>query len=278
MSEHSGTKALVDGQSAVKWWEVEHEKPSPPKLDSAGGTAEHYHCGVEDWRGFFIGNGYQPTVLPGDDFEFEGVVDEVSSGPSVYKGASGTAIVDRIIITWQPRINDLIEYRVDFSGNDLNGLDLEGVITTPADAADPVYACVQDMTVEVGGTDVTQMESFRLVLQARNKGFVHSETNGVRLRTPGAIGGAFEFKRLFDNAQAFTALKTPAVYKFNVTDTLFWQLTYGEVHHIKNFGTNLESDENVTALVQGVFSGMDGTTQGSIVLPDTVEWWPTDGR
>lgn len=276
----SGLESAVNGQSAVKEWKIRYQKPGAPMVHSKTGGAVARACGVGDWRGFFHGYGYLPVVLPGDTFTFTARQDDSAAAANTGDGVSGPAIADSATIIWDIERAKTIEYRVDFSGNGAFSLDQDFLAV---DDQAVVHQCTEGLTVTIGGTHTSQLRNLQLILRRKNRAFNHSGTAGWVNRTIGTLDAEFRLRRYLDSSEPFPVLATPLVYRFNVTSTLYYQLTYCQSELIDDYGAETEGDEDADAALRGVFNAYVGTTQGSILLPlgtppTLTEWWPSDDR
>jgi hypothetical protein len=277
MPRISGHLGLVDGQSAVREWKINHQRPAHATAHSSSGGAFGRSCGVTDYKGWFHGYGHTPVVLPGDAFQFIGDLGNAQGTQAVVDGAIG----ERATIIWDQERGQVVQYRVDFAAK-TGALTLEtGVSATDPDAdGDPgaVINCSEGLTVTIGGVATSQVRRMRLEMFQRSRPFNDSSTAGLVGRNEGTLDGRFSFVRHYDTGEAFPVLATPQVYAFAVGGGPAWTITWCQVESIEDFGPNREGQENVAAEVKGVFNLFSGTSQGSIVLPDSTEFWPTDGR
>ena len=78
MTVLSGIGGKVDLDTNIREWKIRKQRIRQPFSSTAvgnafdGGVARA--CGVQDWRGYYTGYGYQPTVFPGDGFTFTGEI------------------------------------------------------------------------------------------------------------------------------------------------------------------------------------------------------------
>lgn len=226
--------------------------------------AEGHIAGNTDWRGVYLGYGHTPNVFPGDDFAFIGSLDGTN-------GVLGTALCERLRIRAPVEEGQKIEYEVTFGAN--SSLTAGSAAATDTTNVSAVSAISRD--VEFDGTPETDVRSWELDLYLKNvRRFASSSTAGEYRRNTGILAGKWKYGVYTDNIAAVEArLNNFYVMKFNVTASLFWQLTWG---HVKNVAldADYEDELNVHAEVSGVFSCSNGTSLGSIIDPGTTQKWP----
>lgn len=257
----SGNDATVSGENTNRLWRIEYVET--PATYKAGNTksAEGAKCGIGDWQGFYLGYGHTPAAFPGVDFTFTGSTDGS-------KGATGTAYCELIRILWDIKAGKLIEYMVQFSGN--GALTVGAAVATDATVPDP--PCTESMGFSFG-TAVSAINYMELILRNPGKKYINSDTAGETRRKRGYLSGEFTVRMDEGDTSALPTRGQIAVAQFDVTDTLYWELTWGKIVKVIA-GVDHESNEVVGSEVQGVFLPFDAGVEGSLTNPASTEQWP----
>lgn len=264
MTVHSGVSGIVNGYSTVIKWMVDHTVEESEAVTASNSYAGQIsEGGVDDWRGHFIGKGHTPGVFPGDSLAFIG-----DTGNT--KGVSGTAMCEKLEITGDVEANHAIQYRVDFSRNGVLSLGA----APAADSSSPAIYLPTSLAVYFDGTKLTDTRYYRLILANEVCPYCDSETAGGRLRTRGAMSGAFQVKAYVDDPSTLPIAGVYYTGKFYVTVATYWSVAYLHVLNVTDLGADHNSKENVGAVISGVFSAFDGTAVGSIKDPSTATKWP----
>jgi uncharacterized protein YneR len=227
--------------------------------------AEGQLAGNTDWRGVYLGYNHTPNVFPGDSFPFTMSLDGVN-------GVTGTARCERLRIRAPVEEGQKIEFEVTFGGN--SALARGSAVAADTDDIDTVSAISRD--VEFAGVAEADVRYWELDLYLKNvRRYTTSTLAGSYRRNSGILAGRWKYGIYTDDITAASArINNFYVMKFNVTATLFWQLTWGHVKGVRDLTADYESDENVNAEVYGVFSGANGTSIGSIIDPLVATKWP----
>lgn len=266
MSVVSGITCLVNGISSMAQWQIT-ERNTPAKFstsDMAGGQGRA--SGNTDWKGWYRIYGHTPVDFPGDDFTFAGDAMEGATG----FGVTGDAIIDRITIKAPGEEGQLIESLVEFSAKDSDLT--RGAASGTAGAVAAVYSACE-RKVAVGGADVTDTRGWTLILSAKNRAYASSETECNIYRVAGIVDAQFEYKVYAEDADSLPTAGDIAIIKFYVTDTLFWQLTWGIFEAPMEWGGDREGQEPVGSIIRGSFTGQNGTSLGTIISPAPATLW-----
>uniref|UniRef100_A0A6M3K8M7 Uncharacterized protein n=2 Tax=viral metagenome TaxID=1070528 RepID=A0A6M3K8M7_9ZZZZ len=261
----SGINCEVDGVSSMSGWKIRmlNMPPEFATSDAPGGMGRA--AGNFDWRGVYRAYGHTPLHWPGDSIAFKGDTD-------ASYGVSATGIVDRMTITCPIEPGGLIDTVVEFSNNDAAGL-VNGAAAATAGATPAIFSAVT-RKIAWSGTDVSA-RNWRLVLTARNRPYVDTDTDGWVMRTPGNMDGQFEYS-VYDNAAAnLPARGSIAVAQFYVTASTYWELTWGIIERVDDWGGDHEGAENVFGNVFGFWTAQSGTSIGTIKNPAGATKWPT---
>lgn len=270
----SGILCAVDGEGRAAEWEINKFKRPRPTSDSASGGAMSRACAVNDWRGWYRGYGYTPTVFPvkfpGDEISFVGQV-------KAAKSVDGTGIIDRITLDWNIERDEKIAYRVDFSrkSTDLN-TEATSTATDPLIASPEANVCSQDMYVALDGVAHPRIRRMRLIISSANLAGVDSSTSGGVERIAGNIDAQCVFQ-FYQTDAVFTleALNTPKVFRWYVTATTYWELKWMILEELQ-YGANREGRTPVGGTYEGAFTATWGTSGiGYITNPAGVDKWGT---
>lgn len=261
----SGINCTVADVSSLARWKISSRNMTPEfaTSDAPGGMGRA--AGNEDWRGVYKAYGYSPlaTHYPGETFDFKGNVDE-------NYGVSAASIVDRVTITAPIEPGGLITTLVEFSNNDAAGL----VPAAAAGSAGTDPAIYSSITRKVSFSGDISVRNWRLVLTCRNRPYVDTDTAGRVRRNRGNIDASFEFGVYQDDMSALPDRGSIAIAQFYVTDALYWELTWGIIQEIPDWGADHEGAENVAGTVRGALTLQDGTSIGTIKVPGGATMWP----
>jgi len=262
MTVISGINAHVDGISTLRSWKIRASNLAVPGAASDAPGAVQRIAGNKDWRGVYLAYGHTPVPWPGSAFSFAGDVDD-------NYGVSGTAIVDKITIECPVEEAKRIEQVVEFSAN--GGLDRGAAAATAGSSPSIVSAISRKVSLD--GVDVTDVRGWKLVLTARNKPYASSDTAGQIMRTAGNIDGQYEYKVYEDNPSDLPTEGEVKIVRFYVTATTYWELKWGIMEEIDDWGGDLEGAENVGASIRGSYNAFYGTISGSIKNPAGETKW-----
>ncbi len=264
MGVQSGIQCVVNGVASMAGWKTRdtNNAPSFSTSDIPGGTGGA--AGNSDFNGGYRAYGHTPLFWPGDSIDFKGTTVDGSNG------VSATGIVDAMDIRCNVEAGKLIEHTVYFSNNDSSGL-VYGTPTADEGATPTIYSSIL-RKVAWGGSDVN-IRDWRLRLLAANRPYVDTSTNGWVMRRPGNIQGQWAYNIYEDNGANFPTRGDIQTIQFYVTDSEYWELQWGLVTQVGDWVADHEGARNVYAPIQGVWSGQDGTSIGSITNPaGAVKW------
>ena len=253
----SGVGVEVDGVSSLSAWKI-NQRAMPAEFatsDAPGGQARA--CGNTDWQGIYRAYGHTPAHWPGDSIAFKGDVD------SNY-GVSGTGIVKSITIETPVEENGLISSVVEFEAN--------GALTAGSAAAtkgsSPAIYCAVSRKINWDGSDVN-IRHWRLKIFCKNRPYADTSTGGLVKRVKGVLDARFDYSLYDNNASNFPTLNSTAIAQFYVDATEYWELTWGKITDIDNYGGDHEGQVNVGATIRGAWTAQDGTSIGTIKNPGT---------
>lgn len=264
MSVISGINCIVDGVPSMSAWKVRMLNMPPEFSSSDIPGAMGRALGNTDWRGIYRQYGHTPEHFPGDSIAFKGNVD-------ANYGVSATGIIDKMTITCPIEPGGLIDSVVEFSNNDAAGL-VPGAASGTKGATPTIFSAIT-RKINWSGSDV-RARNWRLVLSARNRPYVDTDTAGFVMRTPGNLDAQFQYGHYQDNASSLPGEGEIAVIRFYVTATLYWELTWGIIERVDDWGADHEGAENVFANIFGSWTAQDGTSIGSMKNPAGATKWP----
>ena len=272
----SGRNMAVDGADGCFEFRI-HKKHYP--VTQVGGNQKagmmRKECNI-DWGGYYRANGYTPATLPNDDFTFKCAPEQTGD-----IGVSGTALclaVEIVVDTRNPKQPLPIYHTVFFAAN---GTDLSLDQTAPTDTSTPTIYPPKGLCAYFGSSQTgTKYQSLRIFSRGSSEA-VDCTTDGVFARDKGEIDAEFRWIRNIKDSGGFP---TPAdgqkVARMYVTSALYWALTWMQIEDCPDPWAHSRMGPNspVDGAFRATFSGHSGTTDGSIVMPDSTEFWPTDGR
>ncbi len=270
MAVISGKNAIVDGTQGVGFWKLQWNATDASIVHS---TSEGVVIRVEgnvDWRGVYQSYGHTPVTMPGAALSFKG---EGLNG----KGASGTAIVDRVDIIWDIANARPIYHNCHFSAN--------GALAfgTPSGSnisyAAPAPSVGLANTVKWGGTGGTVIPNvFHMMLSliSKNAPYVDSSTLGQVKREAGNFDLAWVYRRNFADPSAADGL--PDVNDIDqllfYVDTTFWDIHDAIVRRVvpvyDTEGGREHQGKILSATVAGKLNMIDNTDY--VADPSTTKW------
>jgi hypothetical protein len=285
MSVLSGILGVVNGQDTVRTWSVtstadlsalyaSNTKGAPIRLD-----------GNKDWTGEFTAYGFQPALVPGEFFKFQGSVDGAKGVTSEVLGA----IVDTITITGDIEGGGAIEYTCAFSGN--GTLTSEVTPLTDATCPQPLSAIGSYVTLEQTDdagveANITDVRTWSITLTRANTAYNSSTTGGQTKRLKGNFDATISlsiYEDDFDdiiqpNEEQIVRIYHEGVPVGSEGDDTFWEFQWIKF----NDGGGYEIDREGAALIgytaNGGFSAFTDIvgvcTEGKIIMPDTTDLWP----
>ena len=278
MAVHAGLFGMVNGQSTVRNWSVSDAATSVAYGASNLRAGTHRKRGVNSWSGSFAGNGGLPAVMPGETFTFTGYT-APTTGVHGTAGItySGTAIVDSVEITWNFSTNEIVQWKVNFSGH----LALVKGTGTETDATTPVHPLTAATKVEyfnVSWQELSNVVSVTLTISAANQDYVDSSTIVSGVAWTGKKEGRIDWNAniVLNTDDQPLAKGSDQQLRLYTDASLFWLLEWG---HLRDY-TNLNVDNDSGAILQQTMAfekaGLDPTTSalGTITKPGGTVFWP----
>jgi hypothetical protein len=255
----SGYKMAVGNANTVRRFRIFYQGTIPPYVASNTKNATGRVKGNKDWRGFFLGYGHTPPVFPGEEFTFTGSIDGS-------KGVTGTAICDRIQVDCPTEQGTPLEYAVFFSSN--GELTLGGAVAT--DSTTPAPPSSVGLGASFGGA-LADVRAWRLLVEAKNKPYASSSTDGWVKRVKGPIDATAQVTLYSDAPASLPKPNDDVIVNLYVSTTESWELKWCKVEGPQEYGADHESPEPVGGLVVAKFNGFQNGT-GSISAPSGVKW------
>jgi len=227
-----------------------------------------------DWKGWAACYGYTPPKMPGDLFT-------LTAGDGAGQGwvsADNGAIVDKVKIFCNENDAKLFYYHIWFSAN--------GILTpgaaVPVAGSVPTQVSSKGMAIDRDGA-VTGVGYWDLEIEGNNSEPIWTpEGSGWPYRGPGNIDATITWRQHFDTASTLPAIGASSIYKLYVTDTLYWEVKWGQTSDIPAMYVIRNQNnrpEYVVAECKARFSGYADGVQGYIKKPavvpaDPVAYWP----
>lgn len=256
-------------ESTTRQWWVRDRGMHPRFVATNTGGAENTINGNTDWIGRYLTYGHTPVPFPGEAFDFTGSIEGTN-------GVIGPARCKQIMVTCHGERGAIIESQVDFEAN--GAIALGAAASSDATAQTALTAIARVMQID--GTPVPQLRMWRLIIGARNRPGVHTGcvTAGQVERTAGDLYARYLYQTYVDDpsvAIQMPAIGSTGIYKFFVTNTLYWQLKWGRVATRSDYGADREGAKNVGLTVGGLHASEIGGGRGNIIDPATVLRWGT---
>lgn len=197
MAEISGfgghiSKGAVGGGSeaaigCVREWSINETAEQSSVVCSSSQGAVTRVAGNKDWTGQYSGYGPLPSVLPGDEFEFEGAI--TGSGGSAV-GVKGDAICNQIQVAINIETGEAIAHTVQFGA--LGAL-TRGTVTVPADTGLPNPYSAAGLGVLIAADPfssfaaIHSVKTATLTISRANQSYASSNTSGHMSRKIGNL-------------------------------------------------------------------------------------------
>ncbi len=263
MGVASGITCLVDGVPSMSGWWVQDTNLAPEFSSSDTPGAMARETGNSDWKGAYRAYGHTPVHFPGEAIDFKGDITDVP------KGVNGTGIINRITVTCPIEEGKLIDTVVEFSGNGA----LAHTTGNATKGADPKIFSAIIRKIKWANSDVA-VRNWRLVMSARNRPYVDTDTAGLVLRNAGNVDAQFEYGLYEDDPADRPTKGDVQIIKFFVTASTSWDLTWGILQQVGPFRADHEGAENVAGIVRGSWTSQDGTSIGTLINPAGGTKWP----
>jgi hypothetical protein len=261
----TGLNMTVNGENTLRMWQIEELSELTPYVASNTDSGTGRKCGIDDWKGIYLGYGHTPAVFPGDFFTFAASMDGALGWYSEENGA----YCEQIDIVLDVEKNQYIQYAVHFSRN--------GTLTKGAavysDTTVPSPPCPESLTVIRGEVDENDVRFAHLIMRCPGRPYVSSSTSGGRKRNRGAFDAALEYHRYFSDPTTLPAVETDYRMQLEVTDATNWDLEWMKMVRLEAI-VNTETQENVGVKLFFEFNGQNGTATGSVKNPALTEKWP----
>jgi len=266
MAVITGLNMAVNGENTNRMFQIttsnELRRYSASNTQSGAGR----RCGIDEWKGMYLGYGSTPAVFPGDFFTFAGSVD----GTNGWVSATNGAYCEQIDIVGNIEEQQYLQYAVHFSRS--------GSITPGAaeysDDTLPAPPCTNSLTVNRGSVDEDDVRFYHLVMRCPGRKYNSSSTDGGYQRKRGVFDAFLEYHRYFSNPTTLPALERDYAMRLNTTTVPeFWDLAWMKAAKIEAI-VNTETQENMGAKIFMEFNGHNGTATGYCKTPAAVEKWP----
>lgn len=282
MSAHSGKFGIVNGHNTVRNWSISEVQEAKEYFASNTDGGAGRKPGVYDWTGSFGAYGGQPSLFPGDTFEFGGYTapdDDVEG--SIGQRYVGSAIVDSLAITWNWNAAELIAYVISFSGNGALVKDT-GIYTDVASIDAPPIQLAKiefDLALPLTFVEWTDIDNATLTISADNQAYVDSSSIVAGKLWRKRLKGNIDFTASLVENKTLRATPNPQVgdnfeLKMFVNATEFWALKW--VHVLDASGITVDREAGTVIQKTNNFA-MNGwnPTVGYIKHPDLSSKWPT---
>lgn len=256
-----GKAGAVTGEDTVGMWEVTYSgNPFEYYASNTDGMSGQL-AGNHDWSGSYKILGEEPANMPGDGITFTGSVDGT-------KGVTGTAIVDSITVTAPIAAGGPVTTVVAFSSD--GALTVGAAVAT--DVTEPQPPPAKLAKLNIGGSDVDDVQSITMTITSANKEYVVS---GETKRVAGNLTATLSYDLLEGAYDNLPAPNVSQLVLFYVTATTFWDFKWMLVESLTDLKVDIEANELVGATINMKFNGFDGGVQGWIGNPGGTDFWGT---
>jgi hypothetical protein len=272
MGVSMGDKATVNGASTTQQWKLEYAEDDRPYAASNTQMGSGRECGITDWTGQYWAYGGQPAVFPGDDFTFAG---EATLGV----GASGVAIVERMVILWEQEKNNYIRHIIPFAGN--GNLSLTSATVT--DSSVPNLLCGANLPVLLNDVALDDVRSVTLDVSRRygkppgqlgNRPYSSGSAPGKIRRKKGYLDYSVKIDCYVDSYASLPAVQSSVIMKLYTSSTAFWELKWARIVSLSEIGANAEEADYLNIIIEAKMQSSYSGALGYIKAPDTVQKWP----
>jgi hypothetical protein len=267
-----GDKATVNGASTTQQWKINYLEDDRPYGASNTQMGTGRECGVVDWTGQYWAYGGLPASFPGDALAFAG---EGTLGV----GASGTAIVERMVILWKQERNDYLRHIVSFAGNGDLAL-TSGAVT---DSSVPNLPCGAPLLAKFGDVTLDDVREMTLDVSRRhgkppgqlgNRPYSSSSYPGTIRRKKGYLDFTVTIDCYVNAYTALPALKAATNLKLYTTALLYWELQWARIESINEIGAHVEDAELMNVVIEAKMQAACLGALGYIKVPGATTKWP----
>jgi len=292
MTVISGKNGLVNDIPCVRTWSIETSTDLAESITSATKGSRARDEGVTDWKGTFTTHGDAasrvpgvPPVLPGESFEFIGVVGGEAPTQTGVTCPENGAIVDSIDMSIDVEGGGIVEYTVNFSGNSVLTLDATDLDVADATVPQPLSGknCkVQLATVTGDPADVDDVRTISMTITADNQEYASSSTGGAKRRVSGNVDLNFSFSVYTDDFSSLPGVNDVRRVLLFVDATHSWDIEWGIFSGQSDLQVDREGGTPVGATCNGSFTGFTYVTDtpmlGYIKTPadGAPTYWPPE--
>lgn len=268
-------------------WNIDPSDAVLKKITSATRGAAVRLKGNEDWSGSFMAHGTAPTVLPGDQFVFEGVTtgDATAGAAHVVTGTarcnSLVAVID--YVSGEP-ISHVISFQSDgtLAYSDAGTIELDdpldaSAFVVPDGSVHPVKFTKMPLVPAWAGI-LPDVQTVTITLTADNPARITSSTSGVVRHDRGTPDATVSIAVL--EASPAEWWKNGEIYaiRFYVTATTYWEFQFLYLEKLGNVQVDPDSNELVGVTYEMGFCSVAEAavvnTPGQIVKPASGNWYP----
>jgi hypothetical protein len=273
MAKETGKYSRVNGIVCSGYFEIDLDVMAEPVWcsDSAGGPI--LVDAGQDWGAKVIAFGYQPGILPGEVFQFEGMT---YGGVGWQSGATG-ALATRMELNVPAWPAQPIWYSLDIGGN---GALTPNASLTADSMVVPTPASGLGRAITIGGVAVTGCVGSKLILECLASEWGDTDAAGWMQRTSGGWNAAVQYRVNLDGIANIPAVNTDLVVTVPVTDSLSWAVNWMRVLKRKPVYDHGARDGKPKIVAMDVILGWNTVKDGSrgvVTAPDGTTVWPTVG-
>ncbi|MCS7226530.1 MAG: hypothetical protein NZ821_06005 [Gloeomargarita sp. SKYB31] len=231
MAVIGGTKLAVEGLATVASWKITWTEDKLSVVASNTKQTVARICGVRDWEGQIVCYGHTPVYLPGDTFEFCGVVDG-------NRGVKGDCVVAAItlLVDYANVVPLRIVYDIAGKGP------LQFTTKEITDTATPTIICPTGLTLSLNNTPLDYVASCMIRATCSLPSYVANTTSGWRCRLTGPLD-AMAVLTVWLNSSALPSTSQTHTIQLQVEQNKAWTLQNFYLTAIQEYGASLPIGE-----------------------------------
>ena len=271
----SGKYGTVNGHDAVSNWTINDEQTLAVAIDSSTDGATNRKPSVESWSGTFAQNLYEPSVLPGEMFTFNGFTAPDDGDPAgngvIY---SGDALLSQCVINWDWAGGAILTLENTFLGH--LALAIVSGNNQDISISNPVSICGTKIEFSADGTTWTELPNIstaNVTLSVATNDYVNSSTGCWTGRAAGPKDWTAAI--VLDDTDRSTVVPDKGEllqWRFYVTDALFWEFKWGRVRDFTGITVDRVSGAIIQQTMNVDMAVSDGSALGHVLTPGGTYW------
>lgn len=288
MGIHSGKFGVLDGVSTVRNWAINDSMSPQEYVASNTLFGKGRRTGPEEWNGSYGHYGHTPEVMPGELFSFLGYTapnDDVTGAGLTYEGQ---AVVENVQLSWNWGAAEILGLVTNYKGHlalTINPTGDEQHDVTIPTVYQPAGTRIEYSTDGNTFVELENLLSAQLTISCTLLEYLNSSTAVAGRLWKGQKSGIIDWNASIvqqDNQRSSFDKGDSLVWRFYVTDVLYWELKWGKVGEF----TGLTVDRETGAIMQQTINvAMDGfdpaagdytAATGHVLKPGGDQFWPAE--